>query len=89
MPHVPCPIAADEPLTLRRIDPARNMARWYALSVEVTLFDDWSCTRAYGRIGRRGGRIMIGLHEDRAGALAALAALLRAKTRRGYRPTPG
>ena len=74
---------------LRRVDPLRNMARWYALSVEVTLFEDWSCTRAYGRIGGRGGRVMIGLFESRAAAMAEFEALLRAKRQRGYRSVPG
>ncbi len=36
---------------LRRVDRARNMARFYTLSVEMALFDSWSCTKAYGRIG--------------------------------------
>jgi hypothetical protein len=48
-------------LCLSRRDPARNMARYYTLAVEITLFGDWSCRREFGRIGRRGGRVMIGL----------------------------
>lgn len=70
---------------LHRINPDRNMARYYALSVEITLFEDWSCTREFGRIGSRGGRIMIGLHETRDGAEAMLRDLLVRKKRRGYR----
>ncbi len=72
-------------LRLERIEPERNMARYYTLAVELTLFDDWSCTRSFGRIGTRGGRIMLGLFEDRAAAEAELIALLRAKQARGYR----
>lgn len=74
---------------LVRIDPARNMARYYALSVEITLFEDWFCTRAFGRIGARGGRIMIGLHGSRIEAEAELFRLLRAKRARGYVPAHG
>jgi predicted DNA-binding WGR domain protein len=74
-------------LRLERIEPERNMARYYTLAVELTLFDDWSCTRGFGRIGARGGRIMLGLFEDRAAAEAELIALLRAKQARGYRIT--
>jgi predicted DNA-binding WGR domain protein len=59
--------------------PERNMARYYTLAVELTLFDDWSCTRQFGRIGTRGGRIMLGLFENRAAAEAELVALLRSK----------
>lgn len=71
-------------LRLERIDPARNMARYYTLAVEVTLFEDWSCTRAFGRIGARGGRIMLGLFDSRAAAEAELVAVLRRKQARGY-----
>jgi predicted DNA-binding WGR domain protein len=74
-------------LRLERIEPERNMARYYTLAVELTLFVDWSCTRQFGRIGMRGGRIMLGLFEDRAAAEAELVALLRAKQARGYRIT--
>ncbi len=74
-------------LRLERIEPERNMARYYTLAVELTLFDDWSCTRGFGRIGTRGGRIMLGLFEDRAAAEAELVALLRSKQARGYRIT--
>ncbi len=49
------PTLMPPPLHLRRIDPDRNMARYYTLSVEITLFEDWSCTRAFGRIGSREG----------------------------------
>jgi predicted DNA-binding WGR domain protein len=74
-------------LRLERIVPERNMARYYTLAVELTLFDDWSCTRSFGRIGSRGGRIMLGLFEDRAAAEAELIALLRSKQARGYQIT--
>jgi predicted DNA-binding WGR domain protein len=73
------------PVRLERIDPARNMARYYTLAVEVTLFEDFACTRGFGPIGSRGGRIMIGLFESQASAEAELQALLRAKQARGYR----
>lgn len=72
---------------LERIEPAHNMARYYTLAVGVTLFEDFACTRAFGRIGARGGRIMIGLFDSQAAAEAELQALLRAKQARGYRLT--
>jgi predicted DNA-binding WGR domain protein len=83
--HTPMRAQLDNGLRLERIEPERNMARYYTLAVELTLFDDWSCTRVFGRIGTRGGRIMLGLFEDRAAAEAELVALLRAKQARGYR----
>ncbi|MGL4527073.1 MAG: WGR domain-containing protein [Aestuariivirga sp.] len=83
--HEPIASELSQGLRLERIAPERNMARYYTLAVELTLFDDWSCTRSFGRIGTRGGRIMLGLFEDRASAEAELIALLRAKQARGYR----
>jgi predicted DNA-binding WGR domain protein len=84
-PALPAEILpAEGPVVLRRIDPARRMARFYTLQVELTLFQDWSCRREHGRIGSRGGRVMIGLYARKDEALAALATLLRAKRRRGY-----
>jgi predicted DNA-binding WGR domain protein len=77
----------DNGLRLERIEPERNMARYYTLAVELTLFDDWSCTRGFGRIGARGGRIMLGLFATQAAAEAELMALLCAKQARGYRIT--
>lgn len=83
------PAAASPPLPahvrLERIDPSRNMARYYTLAVEVTLFEDFACTRGFGRIGSRGGWIMIGLFDSQASAEAELQALLRRKQARGYR----
>ena len=75
---------ASHPALLRRIDPERNMARFYAVSVELTLFEDYSCTRRFGRIGTS-GCILIGLHETRQQAEAAMTALIRRKHAKGYR----
>ena len=74
----------DDGLTLYRIEPARNMARFYALSLEPTLFGGLSLTRRWGRVGTA-GRQIVELHADRPAALAALEKWRRAKHRRGYR----
>lgn len=74
----------NRPLILRRIDPSRNMARFYALSLEPSLFGDVAMVRRWGRIGTH-GRQAIELHPDVPSARAALERLLRAKRRRGYR----
>lgn len=63
------------------------MSRYYTLSIEMTLFDDVACLRGFGRIGTKGGRIMIGLFESRAAAEAELHSLLRRKQARGYKLT--
>ncbi|WP_419906024.1 WGR domain-containing protein [Hoeflea sp.] len=48
------PSRQSEPVHLRRIDPARNMRRFYCLSVQPTLFGGASLIRDRGRIGTRG-----------------------------------
>ena len=39
---------------MRRIDPARNMRRFYRLSIQPDLFGGASLVREWGRIGARG-----------------------------------
>jgi predicted DNA-binding WGR domain protein len=41
-------------VTLHRIDPARNMARYYRLDVQPDLFGAWCLVREWGRIGQPG-----------------------------------
>jgi predicted DNA-binding WGR domain protein len=41
-------------ILLTRIDPARNMARFYALSLAPTLFGEWLLVKEWGRIGQTG-----------------------------------
>lgn len=73
-----------KPLLLHRIDPSRNMARFYALSLEPSLFGDVAVARRWGRIGTYGSQ-MIELHANREAALIALERLADAKRKRGYR----
>jgi predicted DNA-binding WGR domain protein len=47
-------IPADTDLVLHRIDPDRNMARFYGMSIAPTPFGDTSLMRAWGRIGTCG-----------------------------------
>jgi predicted DNA-binding WGR domain protein len=46
----------DAPLgaALRRCDPARRMARFYAVTVQPTLFGEWAVVRRWGRINTEG-----------------------------------
>ena len=41
-------------------DPVRNLYRDYRLSIEPTLFGEWSCVREWGRIGSP-GQVQIGV----------------------------
>ena len=76
--------AAQRPLYAERRDAARNMARFYALSIEPTLFGDVCLIRRWGRIGTRGQmRSMSFSREDEA--MALFAKIQRQKVRRGYR----
>lgn len=68
---------------LRRIDPARNMARFYCLLLQPTLFGEVSVVRAWGRIGTR-GRMKIDSYPTGEGADAAFARLEKTKRKRGY-----
>ena len=39
---------------LHRVDPTRNMARFYTMALQPTLFGDWALLREWGRIGSAG-----------------------------------
>jgi hypothetical protein len=41
-------------IVLERVDPARNIARYYVLSIEPTLFAKHTLIRRWGRIGSEG-----------------------------------
>lgn len=68
---------------LRHIDPARNMARFYLVSVGRSLFGDFSVVREWGRIGTI-GRVRVDLFETEQAALDAFDAIKRIKRKRGY-----
>ena len=70
--------------TLYRIDPKANMARFYSISVQPTLFGEWSLMREWGRIGRRSRSLSRTFSNARA-AEAAGDKLRAAKQHRSYR----
>ncbi|WP_245414199.1 WGR domain-containing protein [Nitratireductor sp. StC3] len=78
----------EDAIHLHRIDPARNMARFYRISSTPSLFGDICLVREWGRIGRP-GRIRIDLYQTGEAAIAAREALSRVKQRRGYRNASG
>lgn len=71
-------------VVLDRHDSARNMARFYVLSVEASLFGDATLVREWGRMGYTGRRL-IEIHENEGRAVESLARWLARKRRRGYR----
>ena len=70
-------------IVLDCVDCARNMARYYVLAIEPTLFDEISLVREWGRIGKRGGR-RTDLYQSRQEARIALDVWLARKRKRGY-----
>lgn len=73
------------PLTyLTRVDPARNMARFYRLDIQPTLFGEWALVREWGRIGSS-GQLRCDPFPTEAAAEAAKARMAQAKGKRGYR----
>lgn len=71
------------PVHLIQVNPELNMARFYGIEVQPTLFGEMSVLRNWGRIGTR-GRAMMVTYEDAAEATAALVKLHEQKRRRGY-----
>lgn len=59
-------------IILHRTDPVRNMARYYVLSIEPSLFGDAALVRQWGRAGTK-GRFRIELFSDRTTAVRTLA----------------
>lgn len=70
-------------LYVERTDSRRNMARFYALSIEPTLFGTPCLTRRWGRIGSH-GQAKVHHFDREADAVSLFLVLLRAKRARGY-----
>jgi len=72
-----------KPVHLIHVNPERNMARFYGIDIQPTLFEEMSVLRSWGRIGTRGRGMMV-TYDDAAQASEALLKLDRQKRRRGY-----
>jgi predicted DNA-binding WGR domain protein len=70
-------------LHLRRIDPARNMCRFYRLDVQPDLFGGVLLVKEWGRIGAQ-GRMVAEPYESEDLAAVALKRQAERKRRRGY-----
>ena len=70
-------------LVFDRVDPACNMARYYVLAIETSLFGHPTLIREWGRIGCPGQR-RVELHDTQSCAVEALETWLQRKRRRGY-----
>jgi len=80
-------IAQRYQLYVERTDASKNLARYYAMSIEPNLFGDACLIRRWGRIGARGqSREHHFTREEEAVRL--FLQLLRKRRSRGYRPKP-
>jgi len=71
-------------IKLRRIDPAKNMRRFYLMTVQRDLFGGATLIKEWGRIGYA-GKLQRSHHSDEGQAVDALATLAQQKFKRGYR----
>jgi len=77
-------------IVLERIDAIRNVARYYVLSIEPTLFAKHMLIRRWRRIGSAGReRLQFFGGEDAARGQMALETWLARKRKRGYAPRSG
>lgn len=75
---------ADWPMTfLRRVDPTRNISRFWSARLQPSLFEEVLLVRNWGRIGSRGQERSYWF-SSRQAALAAFEKITKAKRRRGY-----
>ena len=72
---------------LRRIDPTRNLRRFYLLDVQYDLFGSVLLIKAWGRIGAH-GRLVAEPFDSEALAAKALQLQADRKRKRGYRDVP-
>ncbi|WP_051133926.1 WGR domain-containing protein [Methylocystis sp. ATCC 49242] len=73
-------LAIVDAILLHRIDPAKNMHRFYRLDIAPDLFGRWCLVAEWGRIGRLRSTVC----DDIAQAMEALVRQRRLKERRGY-----
>lgn len=71
-------------VTLKRVNPAINMRRFYSLSVEKDLLGQCVLVRAWGRIGKP-GKVALQAYDTEEAADKELRRVMSAKVRRGYR----
>src|SRR4051794_22672131 len=76
-------LSPPEPVTLHRIEPGRNMARFYRLAVERDLFGSVVLVRQWGRLGTA-GRTRLEEHQEEGAAALAMARLEASKRSRRY-----
>lgn len=74
-------------LYVERTDPTQNMARYYAMQIDQTIFGEACLIRRWGRIGKHGQEKQHVFEREEEAVLLFLD-LLKQKRARGYRPKP-
>ena len=72
---------------MERFDHTRNLARFYQVEIQPTLFGDWAVVRRWGRIGTH-GRAQQDWFTSLPEAQTAQARRVTRKHRRGYSQSP-
>jgi predicted DNA-binding WGR domain protein len=80
-------IAQPYQLYVERTDATKNMARYYAMSIEPNLFGEACLIRRWGRIGANGQRRVHHFTREEE-AVKLFLELLRKRRSRGYSPKP-
>jgi predicted DNA-binding WGR domain protein len=68
---------------LTRIDPTRNINRFYVVQVMPSLFGDWTVMREWGRRGSP-GTVRLSSYQRRNEAETAERRTIRRRRQRGY-----
>lgn len=68
---------------MTRVDPDKNMARWYEIDVQPTLFGEFTVERHWGRIGSAGQSKTFWFNDEPAADQMAKS-VCAIKVRRGY-----
>ncbi|MEL4072718.1 WGR domain-containing protein [Ochrobactrum sp. GPK 3] len=77
-------IAQQFHLYVERIDPNKNIARYYAMHISYSLFGEPCLTRQWGRIGAS-GQVKLQHFEHETEAVQLFLTLARKKQMRGYK----
>lgn len=80
----PLPMAIEAGIELERIDPSRNMRRYYRFSYQQDLFGQWLLVRQWGRIGRS-AQFLATCVDGPDEAVREAVTIALAKLRKGYR----
>ena len=70
-------------MRLVKIDPTRNMKRFYKLDIQPNLLGGFSVIRNWGRIGTK-GQVKIELHDDKTMEKYSFKKLRTIKLKKGY-----